>query len=73
MSLEGSCEHLNDWHDFEFLRQEKTNVGFERNPLWRYEDVFYCKRCLQYKRVVVKHTVPRTDRFGERETSRTSL
>lgn len=45
-------------HSYVFLRQEKTNVGFERNPHWRYEDVFFCERCLHYERVFVKETEP---------------
>ena len=52
-------------HAFMFLRQERTNVGFDRNPRWLYEDVFFCERCLAYKRIPIKETAPSRDHFGE--------
>jgi hypothetical protein len=55
-----SCEH-----QFTFLRQEKTNEGYERNPTWAYYDVFFCARCLEYQRVKVREAVNARDRFGE--------
>jgi hypothetical protein len=56
----GECEH-----QFVFLRQEETNIGYDRNPRWLYEDVFFCQRCLEYQRRRVKETVPAVDHFGE--------
>jgi hypothetical protein len=52
-------------HQYVFLRQEKHNIGYDRNPRWLVEDVFSCERCLTYQRVKVKETVPAVDHFGE--------
>jgi hypothetical protein len=52
-------------HQFTFLRQERINEGYERNPIWVYYDVFYCARCVNYQRVKVKETVPSRDSFTE--------
>ena len=50
-------------HKFVYLRQEKKNIGFDRNPRYLHEDVFFCERCLRYERVKVKETVPDPMRF----------
>lgn len=42
-------------HDFVWLRQERKNIGFDRNPTWEVSDLFHCKRCLAYRRVTVEH------------------
>ena len=52
-------------HQFVFLRQDKVNEGFDRNPRWAHYDVFFCERCLAYERIKVYETVPARDRFGE--------
>lgn len=52
-------------HQFVFLRQEKRNIGYDRNPRYLYEDVFFCEHCLQYQRVKIKETELRRDSFGE--------
>lgn len=52
-------------HKYIFLRQEKKNEGYERNPRWAYYDVFFCERCLEHQRLTAKVTVPAVDRFGE--------
>ena len=52
-------------HDFVFLRQERKNVGYDRNPTWIVEDLFHCRKCLAYKRVAVERRTPRTDSYDE--------
>jgi hypothetical protein len=52
-------------HQYTFLRQKKKNEGYDRNPRWVYYDVFFCERCLTYREVKVKETVPSRERFGE--------
>jgi len=54
------CDHV-----YEFLREEKKNEGFERNPRWVYYDVYFCSRCLNYEKVKIKETVPSRHSFGE--------
>lgn len=54
-------------HQYVYLRQEKKNEGYERNPHWVYYDVFYCERCLTYSSKSVRATRPATDHFGEVE------
>jgi len=56
--VDSECEHK-----FEFLRQDKINVGYERNPTWLYADVFFCSRCLSYKNIPVKATQPSQESF----------
>jgi hypothetical protein len=51
-------------HEFLFLRQEKQNVGYDRNPEWIVEDVFHCKHCLTYRRVPVERQTERHDGSG---------
>jgi hypothetical protein len=53
-------------HEFVFLRQERKNVGYDRNPTWLVEDVFFCEGCLLYRRVPVEKRTPRSDSFEER-------
>ena len=48
-------------HDFQFLRQEEKNVGFDRNPTYLLEDVFFCRKCLKYARKSVEKRVPKND------------
>ncbi len=60
MSEAAPCEH-----QFVYLREEKKNEGYDRNPRWVYYDVFFCERCLQYRRVRTKETVEARDHFGE--------
>lgn len=50
-------------HEFEYLRQEKRNVGYDRNPVWLVEDVFFCYKCLQYRRKPIEKRTPR--QYGE--------
>ena len=52
-------------HNFTFLRQERRNIGYDRNPVWLVEDVFFCSRCLEYKKVAVEKRTPRSDSFTE--------
>lgn len=56
---ENPCEH-----DYVFLRQERKNVGYDRDPVWMVEDVFHCRRCLEYKRIAVER---RSNRCGSTE------
>ncbi len=51
--IEANCQH-----DFIFLRQETKNIGYDRNPTWIVEDVFFCSSCLEYKRVAVEKRTP---------------
>jgi hypothetical protein len=60
----------NEGHDFVFLREEKVNEGYDRNPRWAYYDVFHCRRCLDYQRVKTKETVNARDHFGEETVQR---
>lgn len=53
-------------HKFTFLRTEKKNIGYDRNPLWLVQDVYFCERCLDYKRVDVRQERPGTDTFERR-------
>jgi hypothetical protein len=48
-------------HQFTFLRQERRNVGYDRNPVWLVEDVFFCAACLEYRRVAVAKETPAND------------
>lgn len=41
-------------HKFIYLRQERRNIGYDRDPIWLVEDVYYCELCLIYKRVAVE-------------------
>lgn len=52
-------------HKFTYLRQEKRNEGYERNPTWVYYDVFFCEACLEYRFEKVKETRDSSERFGE--------
>ena len=60
--MEDNCEHYDAGnHDFRFLRQEERNVGYDRNPEYIVEDLFYCCKCLEYKRVKALRRVPKND------------
>ena len=52
-------------HEFVFLRQERKNVGADRNPIWLVEDLHYCRKCLEYRRVVVEKRIQRPHEIGE--------
>ena len=56
----GECEH-----SYQFLRQEKRNIGYDRNPTWAYTDIFFCEKCLAYKEKVVRKTQPSPRSFYE--------
>lgn len=51
-----TCEHK-----FVFIRQEEKNIGYDRNPTWLIEDLFFCEKCLLYKRVAISKRHPRSD------------
>lgn len=51
-----TCEH-----SFTFLRQDERNDGYDRNPLWIVEDVYFCSKCLEYRRVDVMKRTPKND------------
>lgn len=61
--MNDGCDHC-----FVFLRQEKKNVGYDRNPTYVVEDLFFCEKCLEYKRIAVERRTPRTDSFDEHVT-----
>lgn len=42
-------------------RQDERNVGYDRNPDWIIEDVYFCSKCLEYRRVDVMRRVPKND------------
>ena len=44
-----SCDH-----DFRFLRRERRDCGFPGKPDWVTEEVFYCRKCLKFKRALVQ-------------------
>ena len=53
-------------HKFIYLREEERNIGYDRDPLWLVQDVFFCEKCLKYQRVDVRKERPATDSFGRR-------
>lgn len=57
-------------HKYVFHHQEEKNIGYDRDPLWLIQDVFYCEHCLKYERVDVRKERPRTDSFGRRVVER---
>lgn len=57
-------------HVFVWLRQERRNTGFDRNPVWLVEDVFCCSRCLEHRRVAVEQRTPKQDSFTEEHVVR---
>ncbi len=57
-------------HKFMFIRQERKNVGYDRDPVWLVEDVFFCEQCLEYKRVAVEKRTPRRDSLTEEYVER---
>lgn len=59
-----------DKHDFTFLRQERRNIGYDRSPVWLVEDVFFCSRCLEYRRIGVEKRTPRSDSLTEEYVER---
>jgi hypothetical protein len=52
-------------HDFVWLRQERRNIGYDRNPTWLIEDVFHCRKCLEYRRLAVEKRTPNHSTLGE--------
>jgi hypothetical protein len=48
-------------HNWAHLSQDRRNVGFDRNPIWLVEDVFFCSKCLEYRRVGIEKRTPRSD------------
>ena len=52
-SAESACDH-----EFTFLRSEEQNIGYDRNPLYLVQDVFFCEKCLTYRRVDVRKERP---------------
>ena len=52
-------------HKFTFLRSEKTNIGFPRNPTYLHEDVYFCEKCLTYQRKKLRETRPSSESFYE--------
>ena len=48
-------------HKFVFLRQDEKNVGYTRNPVWVKQDVFFCEKCLEYRRKDVEKRTPCND------------
>jgi hypothetical protein len=57
-------------HVFAFLRQEERNVGYDRNPTYLIEDVFFCQNCCEYRRVPVRKERPGVDTFERRIVER---
>lgn len=57
-------------HKFVFLRHDRDarNDGFDRNPIWISQDVFFCEKCLEYQRVDMLKRTPRNDGSGYYET-----
>lgn len=51
-------------HKFTYLRQEEKNIGYDRDPLWLIQDLYFCEKCLTYKRVDVRKERPSD--FGRR-------
>lgn len=45
-------------HQYQFLRQEKRNIGALSAPRYEYTDSYFCTRCLDYQRVAVQRTHP---------------
>lgn len=56
-----ACEH-----EFVYLRSEEKNIGYDRDPLWLIQDVYFCEHCLTYKRVDVRKERLRSDSFERR-------
>lgn len=52
-------------HKFVYHRQESKNIGFDRNPVYVVEDVFFCEHCLTFRRVAIEKRTPRHDSYGE--------
>jgi hypothetical protein len=57
-------------HEFIYLRQERKNIGYDRDPKWLVEDVFFCNHCLTYRRVAVEERTPRRDSLTEEYVKR---
>lgn len=57
-------EQLECKHNFQFLRQDKDNVGYDRNPTWLISDVYFCTKCLFYKRKPIEKQVPKSGEAG---------
>lgn len=53
-------------HKFTYLRQEEKNIGYDRDPLWLIQDVYFCEKCLKYQRVDVRKERPARDSFERR-------
>lgn len=52
-------------HKFVFLRQDQKNIGYDRNPTYIVEDLFFCEKCLSYKRIAVEKRTPKTGEIGD--------
>lgn len=57
-------------HEYVFLRQERRNIGYDRNPVWLVEDLYFCKHCIHYQRVSVEQRTPRSDSLTEEHVKR---
>lgn len=57
-------------HKFVFLREENKNIGYDHTPKMLYEDVFFCEKCLAYKRVKTRLEEQRFDSFNMWVTER---
>lgn len=53
-------------HHYEFLRSEEQNVGYDRAPEYKITDLFFCTRCLCYRRIPVRLEKPDRDNPGRR-------
>ena len=61
MSETANTTHEHVWR---FLRQEERNVGYDRNPTWQIEDVYFCEGCLEYGRVHVRTEEPSRELYA---------
>lgn len=52
-------------HSFVWLRQERKNIGYDRNPIYGVDDIFFCQKCLEYRRVTIEKRRPRSDSFAD--------
>lgn len=56
---------MNCEHRFIFLRQDKRNIGYDRNPTYLIEDIYFCEKCLKYQRVGIEKRTPKSDSYTE--------
>lgn len=64
MSISSEVRKLSCDHKFVFLRQETRNESSGYRPDRLVEDVYFCERCLEYKRVEVDRLVPESGGSG---------